>query len=405
MKKYKIAFIGTGGRSVSYALWYAEDPQIEVVAICDPNPQNRKIMIEKSKLTNQPVEYDDYRELLREQNDLDGLVITSPNHLHTEHAVASFEKGIPIVLEKPLATTMEDCERILEAEKANNGRCILGFVLRSTPFYNKIYELINADTIGRVISIQADELPGSMVSSVLNRGLWRRQALTSGGLMLEKSCHDMDIFNWMTGSRPVALNSFGGRGIFCPSPLLPEKCDTCKIGDDCLYYIKPDSYSDEDDSEKVLHDFTNQQDKCIFNIDSDNFDHQAVSIQYANGAIVNFMLSLNCMGARAGRTFHAIGLKGQIWGNHEAGKIYLHDNQTGETSEYDCSGDGTGHGGGNRIHALQLLRMIKEPDYNPEQNTAAGYLAAAMCFAADRSVTEHRRVNFRYIGNDRINII
>ncbi len=402
MKKHKIAFIGTGGRSVSYALWYSDHPQLEVTAVCDPNEQNRKVMIEKSKLPNQPLEYSDFHDLLKEQNDLAGIVISSPNHLHAEHAVACFEKGIPVVLEKPLATTMSDCEKILDAEKSNNCRCILGFVLRSTPFYRKIYELISSHAIGKVIAIQADELPGSMVSSILNRGFWRRNTATSGGLMLEKSCHDMDIFNWMTGSRPVSLNSYGGRSIFCPNPNLPEKCDSCPVGEKCRYYIKPESFSGEDPGEKALHDFTRQHDKCIYNIDSDNFDHQAVSIQYANGAVVNFMLSLNCEGQRAGRTFHAVGLRGQIWGNHESGKVFMHDNQSGITSEFDCSGDGSGHGGGNRIHALELLCMIEDPEHNPEQNIKAGYLAAAMCFAADRSVLENRRVSFHYESDDRI---
>ncbi len=123
-------------------------------------------MIAKSKLENDIAEYSDFRKMLQEHNDLDGLVISSPNHLHLEHAVYCLELGLPIILEKPLATNMEDCERIMDAAKANNGRCILGFVLRSTPFYSKINELLSLNTMGRVIAIQADELPGRIVSSV-----------------------------------------------------------------------------------------------------------------------------------------------------------------------------------------------------------------------------------------------
>ena len=405
MKKYKVAFIGTGGRSVSYALFYSDHPEIQVSAVCDPEPMNRKAMISKSKLSNKPAEYSDFKKMLQEHDDLDGLVICSPNYLHVKHAVYCLELGLPIILEKPLATNMEDCERIMDAAKANNSRCILGFVLRSTPFYNKIHELIDCNSIGKIIAIQADELQGRMVSSVLNRNLWRRGTLTSGGLMLEKSCHDMDIFNWMTGSRPLSLNSYGGRNIFHPNALLPEKCDECKINSECPYSIKPEVFSHEDKGEKALHEFIGNNGECIFNIDGDNFDHQSVNIQYANGTVVNFMLSLNCEGKRAGRNFHAVGLRGQIWGNHEDGKIYIYDNRTNKVSKFDCTGDGSGHGGGNRIHALQLLRMIKEPNYNPGQNIHAGYLAAAMCFAADMSVVEKRRINFRYVGNDRIVIV
>ena len=403
MKKYKVGIIGTGARSIGYGMHYAEHPEIDVVALCDPIAKHRKMMAEESKLENTFAEYGDYREMFAAEKDLDGVIICSPNYLHVEPAVASFERGIPIILEKPLATSMMDCERIVDAEQKYNGRCMLGFVLRSAPGYVKIFDMISNGTIGNLISIQADEFPGLIVSSILNRGSWRRHTNTSGGVILEKCCHDMDVFNWMTDSRPVTLNSFGGRKIFLPNQFLPKTCDECQHEADCLYYKNPKASDREDRDEELMHAFSSsEKDLCMYNLNSDNVDVQSVNIEYANGVIVNFLLNLNCIGPKTARNFHGIGTKGRIWANLDEDEIFHYDNLSGKTHTINITGDGSGHGGGNKSHALQLLRMMKEPDYRPDQNAEAGYLAAAMCFAADLSRIERRRVNFRYGINGKI---
>jgi predicted dehydrogenase len=397
MKKYKVGFIGTGGRSVAYAKHYATSPEVEIVAMADPNASHRKAMHRMSELPYQPAEYNDFRDMLKEMGEnLDGIVIASPNYLHAEHAVPCFELGLPVALEKPLATTMGDCEAILDAERINNGRSILGFVLRSSPFYTQIFELISSGAIGAICSIQADELPGLGVSSIMNRGFWRRNSANSGGAMLEKSSHDMDLFNWITESRPISLNSYGGNRIFNPNPLLPDDCSECSQKDTCQYYCKPVFSEHENEGEEIMHQFIRHDSACIYNVKKDIVDTQSVAIEYENGALINFMLTFNAMGEQSGRNFHAVGTRGRIWGNLHKAEVYHYDNMSDQLETYDCSGDGTGHGGGDKLHAMELLEMMKNPKYKPEQNASAGYLASAMCFAADLSMREHKRINFRY---------
>ncbi|OHB49652.1 MAG: hypothetical protein A2Y10_05695 [Planctomycetes bacterium GWF2_41_51] len=402
---HKVAFIGTGGRASAWARHYAASDKIEVAALADPDKRNRKVMAQISGIKSGFEEYDDYRDMLKSRTDLDGIVICTPNHLHAEQAVACLELGLPIALEKPLATTKADCERIINAEAANNGRTLLGFVLRSTPLYSRIHELISTDRIGRVTSIQADELPGLGVTSIMNRGFWRRYCRTSGGAMLEKCCHDMDVLTWLIGSRPSSLNSYGSRLIFGPNPSLPQHCDDCKVSENCKYYKEPVFSGHEDADEKILHKFVREDNACIYNIDKDIVDTQSVGIEYENGAIVNFMLNFNCYGQRTSRNFYAIGTKGRIWANLHEQKVYLHENNTDQETSFDCTGDGSGHGGGDRIHAMQLQRMMADPDFRPESNATAGYLSAVMCFASDVSRIEGRRVYFRYEAKNRIDII
>ena len=396
MDKHKVAFIGTGGRSICYASAYVDCEDVEVVALADPAPEHRKTMVAKAGLTGGYAEYDDWQDMLRTHTDLDGVVICSPNYLHSDQAVTCLERGLPIALEKPLATTKEDCERIIDAERANGGRTLIGFVLRSTPFYAKIHELITTGVIGTVVSIQADELPGLGVSSIMNRSPWRRYHAMSGGAMLEKSCHDLDILNWIMGCRPVSLNSYGGNLIFNPNPVLPATCDTCDMSEQCQYYMVPTFSDHEDRGEEILHQFIRHDNCCIFNIDKDCADVQSVSIEYSSGAIANFMLNFHCMGPRASRNFHAVGHKGRIWGNLNEKTVFHYDNLSGQTTTYDTTGDGSGHGGGDRLHALELQKMMANTQYRPGANAYSGYLSAVMCFASDISRLERRRVNFRY---------
>lgn len=402
---YRVAFIGTGGRSCAWARHYVPRDDIDIAALADPVAEHRGTMIDRSEITGEPAQYDDWRDMLAEHDDLDGVVISTPNHLHADQAVACLERGLPVALEKPLATTRADCERIIDAERANNGRTLIGFVLRSSPFYAKIHELLTAGAIGQVVSIQADELPGLGVTSIMHRSPWRRYQRTSGGAMLEKSCHDLDILNWMMGCRPVSLNCYGGRMIFVGNPSLPDMCEGCGVGDRCLYYKEPPLSEHEDEGEGILHKFIREDARCIYNIDKDNADVQSVNIQYESGAVVNFMLNFNCMGPRSSRNFHAVGHRGRIWGNLHEAEVFHHDNVSGETVRYDASGDGSGHGGGDRIHAMQLHRMMADPTFRPEADAAAGYLSAVMSFATDISRLEGRRVGFRYDSDTRIELV
>ncbi|MCD4830197.1 MAG: Gfo/Idh/MocA family oxidoreductase [Anaerohalosphaeraceae bacterium] len=402
MGKYKVAFIGTGHRSARYASTYVQCKDIDIVALADPVAENRKNMCTMANIPAGFSEYDNWEDMLREHKDLNGVVIGSPNHAHTDQAVACLELGIPIALEKPIATNQKDCERIIDTQQANNGRVLVGFVLHTTPFYSKIYELIKNGSIGRIVSIQADELPGIIVSSAMSRSPWRRYQDISGGAMLEKCCHDMDALNWLIDSRPVSINSYGGSLIFKPNPELPQICDDCNLGDTCQYHQEAGRSSDGEliSRESYYNDYG-----CIYNIEKDCADVQSLNIQYENGVIANFMLNFNCMGPRASRNFHAIGTKGRIWGNLREKKVFLYDNSSDKETCFDIYDDGSGHSGGDRVHSMILLKMMEDPQYHPEPNAFDGYISAMMCFASDQSRLENRRVNLEYAEDGYVRIV
>ncbi len=402
MKTYQIGFIGCGARSIAYATFYAEADDIQVAGISDPMPRQRTVLKRECSLPVDTPEYDDWRDLLDAHPALDGVVISSPTQYHVEQAIACFERGLPVALEKPLAVNKAECERLLDAQRTLNGRSLIGFVLRSTPYFSRIQQLIAEGRVGRVLSVQADELPGWFVTSVMCRSPWRRYAASSGGSMLEKSCHDMDMLNWLIGSKPVAIHSFGNRLLFNANPELPDTCPGCRVADTCKYYQSPSVTHEKGEG---IYAFQREELRCIYNIDKDVMDTQCVSLEYENGAIANFMLNFHSSGKRSGRNIHIIGTKGRIWGNMELNEIGVFDDQTEQVEEISIATDGTGHGGGDKKHALILKQMMAEPSYRPGQEAKSGYLSAVMCFAADLSVAERRRIAFRYRDDGYIDLV
>ena len=404
-KKFKIAIIGCGARSIAYAKNLTASDEIELVACADPDREHLRTMLSYTKIKEEDLRiYPDWKDLCENEKDLDGAVIVTPNFLHHLPAAEIIKRGIPLALEKPLTNSMKDSEFLLDVVREHRPQLLIGFVLRSTPFYRKIREVLDSGRIGSVISIQADELVTPGVSSVISRSPWRRHAALSGGTMMEKCSHDMDLINWFAGARPIAVNSFGGSLLFRPNPNLPKKCADCKVKDSCLYFREPPFSEAAGDStlQKTLDDSMSQ---CIFNIDKDVADNQVVSILYSNGVLANFTLAFNCRGKRAGRNIHIIGTRGRVWGNIDENQIGVCDTATGESEIIDIPVTETGHNGGDRKHAMTLLDMMKDPSYRPNQDAYAGYLSNALCIASDISAAEARQIRFQYDANGFIKFI
>ena len=396
MEKFKIAMIGCGARSLAYAKPLVQSGKAVIVACADPSWAHTKHMLDYAGVDEKSIRYyTDWKELLDKEKELEGAVIATPNNLHHEPAIAVLERGLPLALEKPLTTTMEDSEKLLDVVRKHNSQIILGFVLRSTPFYEIVRQTLDSGRIGRVISIEADELVMPGISSVITRSPWRRFAMQSGGSMMEKSSHDMDLMNWFAGGWPEAVSSFGGSLLFRPNPTLPMKCDGCPASQSCIYYKKPQFSAAAGDA--VLQDSLDRDlDSCIYNIDKDVYDNQIVSIRYSNGVIVNFTLAFNCIGERGGRNLHIIGSKGRLWGNIDSNQIGVHENLSGETEHIQVPQREGGHNGGDNFHALNLIHMMEDRSFHPAQDAYAGYLSNAICIAADHSVNEERQIHFRY---------
>jgi predicted dehydrogenase len=150
--------------------------------------------------------FDDYRRLL-EIDEIDAVIISTPNNTHRQMAVDAFGAGKHVFCEKPLATTLEECDEIIKAADRAQKFLQVGLVYRYSSLYRKMHQLIADGEVGTVHLMWCKELLGSFY------GQWRFRKALSGGAIVEKNCHHFDIFNWMIGSRPRKVCAFGGQNV------------------------------------------------------------------------------------------------------------------------------------------------------------------------------------------------
>jgi myo-inositol 2-dehydrogenase/D-chiro-inositol 1-dehydrogenase len=134
----------------------------------------------------------DYRALLA-RADVDAVAVVVPNHLHAEVGVAALEAGKDVLLEKPMATTLADCDRLLAAARASGRVLTIGHELRLSEQYGRVKALIDADAIGvpEYIAFSLFRFPFRP-----GAGGWRYDAARVGSWILEEPVHFFDFVMW-----------------------------------------------------------------------------------------------------------------------------------------------------------------------------------------------------------------
>ena len=151
-----------------------------------------------------------YRALLA-RSDIDAVAVVVPNHLHAEVGVAALEAGKDVLLEKPMATTLEGCDRLLAAARASGRVLTVGHELRLSAQYGRVKALIDAGDIGTP-TYAAFSLfrfpfrPGSTG--------WRYDAARVGSWILEEPVHFFDFMMWYFEGLgdPVSVQALGNVG-------------------------------------------------------------------------------------------------------------------------------------------------------------------------------------------------
>lgn len=182
----------------------------ELAAICERDPA----MAEKFRKTypewaEVPV-YTDYRELLNHPG-LDAVFIMVRDQYHEEMAVAALEAGKAVYLEKPMAITLEGCDRILETAYRTGSKLFLGHNMRYMPVILKMKELIDSGVIGEVQSVWCRHFV-SYGSCYFRH--WCAEQATCTGLLLQKGAHDIDVIHWLAGGYTARAVGMGRLSVY-----------------------------------------------------------------------------------------------------------------------------------------------------------------------------------------------
>ena len=178
--KTTVAIVGLGSRGrVTYAPIAKQYPDLmEITALADINPA---CVEEAAKEYNVPKErcFTSAEELLAQPKLADAIFICTQDQDHVREALVALEKGYHILMEKPISPSAEDCNKLLEASRKYDRKIVVCHVLRYTPFFSKIKEIISEGIIGDVVTIQAIENVGYWHQAhSFVRGNWRNSNTT-----------------------------------------------------------------------------------------------------------------------------------------------------------------------------------------------------------------------------------
>ncbi len=386
------AIAGFGDRGSTYASMQKLFPdKMKVAAVADLDPKK----VEKAqKLYGIPEEncFSSAEEMLKRERLADVMVVSTMDRQHVGHAIPAMEKGYHILLEKPISPELSKCREILKAEEKYQRKIIVCHVLRYTVFYDTLKDLISQGRIGDVVSICANENVGYWHQAhSFVRGNWRNSRETSP-MILQKSCHDMDILTWLMGKKCKSVSSVGGTQLFrkemAPVGAAPYCLGGCKAKDSCvfdaekIYVTSPKTglksgnswissiLSVENTLESTYEALkTGPYGRCVYHCDNDVVDHQQTNLLMEDGSTISFTMCAfteNCY-----RYFKAMGTKGEIEADMRSNLIHIRE--FGKEEEVidvrTIASDLKGHGGGDSGIVADFLDMLLSDREETERTT------------------------------------
>ena len=232
--------LGAGSRGKdAYGVYGEKHPdRINFIAVAEPDEGRRKMFQEKHDVPDD-LAFESWETLLSKGKIADVAFITMQDHMHYEPAIKALELDYDLLLEKPIAPTLEQCQHIEKLAK-DRGRLVqVGHVLRFSHFWKTVKEIIDSGRIGKVIHYEHSENVSYWhFGHSFVRGLYKNKA-DSNPLILSKSCHDLDLMQWYLGN-PIDVSATGDLSFYKPEnapPDAPERCtDGCPHEEECPWF-------------------------------------------------------------------------------------------------------------------------------------------------------------------------
>jgi predicted dehydrogenase len=358
-EKIKVAVLGAGGRSryVVKNLLQDSEGNVEITALFDPDKSVAEMALKEWGTENITRCCSSDIEAIHFPG-IQWVMVFSPNVFHKEQILAGFAAGKNVFSEKPLATGIDDCQKVFEAHRESGRLFATGFVLRYAPIYRKVKELLNSGNFGSLQCIEANEciLPDHGGYIMCN---WRRKTEIAGPHILEKCCHDLDLINWFCGSLPSKVAAFGKRSFFrTENAFLMEKYGA-----------------------KTFQSWHDPHSCGIpFNDDNDLQDHLVSVSEFRNGIQVSFTAAMS--NALPERRMHFICTEGTIRLDLYSGELEYCNLGQQEISKISFKEDL--HGGGDRFIMKELYDSMRT-GAAPKCSGSEGLESAVWALAIDQA--------------------
>lgn len=407
-RKIKIAIAGLGNRGLdTYAMMVKQMPEkAEIVAVADTDPEKVAKAAEEFRIPEDR-QFASAEEMLAQDKLADAMVIATQDRQHVGHAIPALKKGYDLLLEKPISPDLDECREILKTADECGRKVVVCHVLRYTPFFRKLKEIIDSGAVGDIVSVIGAENVGYWHQAhSFVRGNWRNSDETSP-MILQKCCHDMDYLLWLTGKTCESVSSYGSTYLFKkenqPEGAADYCLGDCKVKAECPFDAEkiymddpkrgirsgntdwPVNVLDIHPTEESIYEAikSGPYGRCVYACDNNVVDHQVVNMKMTDGATISFtMCGFTNLCTRYERF---MGTRGEILAEMDK-KLITVEPFGKEKVVYDLSldeEDMKGHGGGDKrivetfIDLLLNGKAMTNEITSLEQSVESHYCALA----------------------------
>ncbi len=308
-------------------------PEMQIVGFYDPQPTHLDMIgIDTPRFPSVEAMLSDTKP--------DLFCVFSPNCFHLDQIRLGLEAGVRVFTEKPVVISIEETFALAELlAKHGSDRLMVGLVLRYSQHMVDLRAALAAGALGAITSMEANEHIAPYHGAFFMRD-WRRRTDLTGGFMLEKCCHDLDVYNMVAASRPLKVASFGGRKSF-----LPEHAPARNSEND-IFHLKKSVWESVDDP---------------FRSDGDIIDFQTAILSYESGAALAFHTNLNVPDEH--RRFCIMGTHGMAEGDFVRGYLRVTSRDGSRFADHDYTkGDKvlqSAHYGADHMMASDITAYLR----------------------------------------------
>lgn len=203
-KKIRVGFIGAGAIAGTHITNLLPIEGVEVVALADPNTESAERHIQKFGLDGAQV-FADYKEMLRKVPAIDAISVCTPNWLHYKPTVDALKAGKHVIVEKPLAMSAREGQKMCDAAKAAKKVFCIGFQQRFRPEAQFIRQAIDAGELGDLLYCRAWALRRRGIPAW---GVFGQKHLQGGGPLIDIGVHILEVSHYLLGKpKPIAASA------------------------------------------------------------------------------------------------------------------------------------------------------------------------------------------------------
>lgn len=382
-KRIGIVGFGEMGKRHGHEFREATKGMIEIAGVVEPSD----VMYSEGCQWNQLEipRFASVAEMLSQVN-LDGAIIASPNHLHLENLREFDGQTIPLLIEKPLDTRMDQVAEVVRAASRYEGRILVDHVMRYAPIIRRAKSLIEEGRLGKVASFQFSQ---RMENCPFHT--FRRNKISGGGQIIEKATHDLDVMLYLCNSLPSRVAMISKQQHAGGDRSNTLRCSEC---DDRLTCISADATHGSG-----VKDINQNSDLCVFAKDVDVSDNETCLIELENGTFGTYSHTYFCRMPGHSRIYEVIGTEGAMVleltekDSGYAGVLsFFPRTKEGETETFKYDYFNKIHYNGGPYVARHFYDLMCDPEMEPFTTVNQAFVAEALGFAAMRSADERQFV-------------